>query len=345
MHYHPRARLAASLLPLGLAALQAPALAQSNLQVFGTLDMNLTHTRAGGKSNTAMDQGANLMPSRLGFRGSEDLGSGLSASFWLESALLPDTGQVQGAFFHRRSTLSLASQSWGELRLGRDYTPTFWNISQFSAFGTVSVGGSSNIVEGYPMGQGGANTLVRSNNSLGYFLPKNPWGIYGQAMMNFSEGQQNTRFRGARLGYAQGAADMALAYGSTRIASGSYRVLSLGGSYRLPFAKLYANWLRHSAPGEHQTNVMLGATVPAGTGEVKLSVARSQRGGQSVERSGANQYAVGYVHPLSKRTAVYGMLSRISNQGSATYVTSDSSPEARPGGMASGVQFGISHNF
>ena len=76
--------------------------------------------------------------SRLGFRGTEDLGGGLNASFWLEAGLNNDNGTgaststnnststsqagasgSQGLTFNRRSTVSLAS-TWGELRLGRD---------------------------------------------------------------------------------------------------------------------------------------------------------------------------------------------------------------------------------
>ena len=76
-----------------------------------------------------MDQGGYMLPSRWGIRGTEDLGGGLYAGFWLESAVLPDTGAAQAAFWGRRSTVSLGSKDYGELRLGRDYTPTFWNIS------------------------------------------------------------------------------------------------------------------------------------------------------------------------------------------------------------------------
>ena len=80
--------------------------------------------------------------SRLGFRGTEDLGGGMSASFWLEAGVNNDDGTgaatstnnqaiaapapavagTQGLTFNRRSTVSLAG-GWGELRLGRDYTP------------------------------------------------------------------------------------------------------------------------------------------------------------------------------------------------------------------------------
>ncbi|MEQ6471185.1 porin [Comamonas sp. wu1-DMT] len=73
--------------------------AQSNVTVFGSLDLNVTYAKAGSRHVTGMDQGGYMLPSRIGFRGTEDLGGGLSAGFWLEAAVLPDTGTTQSAFF------------------------------------------------------------------------------------------------------------------------------------------------------------------------------------------------------------------------------------------------------
>ena len=55
----------------------------------------------------------------------------------------PVRAGTQGLTFNRRSTVSLAG-GWGELRLGRDYTPTFWNLTIFDAFGTNGLGSSTN---------------------------------------------------------------------------------------------------------------------------------------------------------------------------------------------------------
>lgn len=344
---HPTLKrgLKCALAAAACATLTPAALAQSSVQLFGTVDLNLTSTKAGGTSNNAMEQGANIFPSRFGFRGVEDLGGGLSASFWLESAFLADTGQLQGAFFSRRSTVSLASQSLGELRLGRDYTPSFWNLSQFSPFGTVGVGGSSNIIEGWPFGVGGARTLVRSDNSIGYFAPKSLGGVYGQAMMTMAEGAAGAKYRGLRVGYAAGPFDVAGAYATTDTPSGRYKTSSLGGTYNLSVAKLYANYYVQQVPNDKQTNIMLGVSIPVGPGDIKVSVAQSNRSGPGLDSDDARQMAIGYIHRLSKRTSLYTMYSRISNKGAAAFVTADSSPAAAPGGSASGFQVGISHNF
>ena len=333
------------LITAGCVGLSSTALAQSGVSIFGTLDMNLTYAKSGASSVKSMDQGGNIFPSRLGFRGTEDLGGGLAASFWLEMALLPDTGEVQGLPWHRRSTMSLSSNTFGELRLGRDYTPSFWNISQFSPFGTVGVGGSSNIIEGWPFGLGGARTLARANNSVGYFLPRGLGGVYGQFTVAMPEGEEGAKYSGARLGYASGPFDMAASYGQTPIGTVRYRTASIGGTYDFGSFKLYANYMQQKAEQDKQSNVLFGVSVPVGVGVIKASAARSNRSGPGVDADDATQLAVGYVHWLSKRSAVYGTYSRIRNRGNAAYFTSDALQNVMPGSRGSGFQAGVSHNF
>lgn len=340
--YSARAGFAACLLGCALPGL---AQTQGTVTLFGTVDLNMTFSKAGGKSNTAMEQGGNLVPSRFGFRGTEDLGNGLKAGFWLESAILPDTGAQQGALFHRRSTLSLESNSAGEVRLGRDYTPTFWNLSRFSPLGTVGVGGNSNIVDSYPFGLGGAKNLVRANNSVGYFLPGNLGGVYGQAMYAAPEGVDGTRYTGLRLGYASGPFDIAAAYGQTPVAGKTLKVSTVGASYAFGGWSLMGYVFQQNTGTDKQLNALIGAVIQAGNGSVRASFAKSNRSGAGVDGDDAHQLAVAYVYPLSKRTALYSAYSHISNKGNAAYVTTDSSPAATPGGAASGLQFGMSHSF
>ena len=133
-----------SLIALAVMAFAGAASAQSSVTLFGILDTAITHGSAsdGGNSWTGMTS-SGYNSSRLGFRGTEDLGGGMSASFWLEGQLDTDDGTGRaagnGLDFQRRSTVSLAG-NWGEVRLGRDYTPSFWNYTVFDPFGTNGVG-------------------------------------------------------------------------------------------------------------------------------------------------------------------------------------------------------------
>ncbi len=260
-----------------------------------------------------------------------------------------------GTFFNRRSTVSLGSRQWGELRMGRDYTPTFWNVSRFSPFGNNGVGAASNTINGWPFGlehgPGPGNPtrstpLVRLDNSIGYFLPQNLGGFYGQAMVNLAQGAVGAKYHGMRLGYAAGPLDIAGGVGFNKLAGGEdYRISTLGATYDFGLVKLYANYLLQRVPGDKSTNVLLGAGVPVGaTGEIKVSVARTNESGPGVDADDASQVALGYVHRLSKRTALYAFASRVRNEGAAAYNTGTGVP-ATAGVNASGVQLGISHDF
>ena len=136
-----------SLVALAALAVVGAASAQSSVTLFGVVDATYAYG-SGSVSNKSQLTNSGYNSSRLGFRGVEDLGGGLAASFWLEGSLGNDDGSAGtnagkgGSLdFNRRSTLSL-SGNFGELRLGRDYTPTFNNVSTYDPFGTNGVGTS-----------------------------------------------------------------------------------------------------------------------------------------------------------------------------------------------------------
>ena len=108
------------------------ALAQSSLTLFGVMDAGVSHYRTTSssynplrpaelrQSQTVLSPSGNAS-SRIGFRGTEDLGGGLAASFWLEAPLSNDTGSGI-TNFGRRSTLSLSGE---ELREFSNRSPLF----------------------------------------------------------------------------------------------------------------------------------------------------------------------------------------------------------------------------
>lgn len=280
-------------LPVSIALLAATgaASAQSAVTIFGIIDAGISYYSAkstaynrlplavasAGPSNVTRSQTAlssgNYLPSRIGFRGTEDLGGGLAASFWLESPMSNDDGATAMGTFARRSTVSL-SGAWGEVRLGRDYTPTFWNDTIFDPFNNIGVGanliGVVNgrlAVAGALSGGGllngglpsGPDNYVRTSNSVGYFLPKGLGGLYGQAIYAINE---NTKINDAtgtpskrghlasgRLGFANGPLDVALTYTQSivldaQLASGlqaerKLTTASLGASYDLGAVKFF----------------------------------------------------------------------------------------------------------
>ena len=212
-----------SLLALAvLGAYAGVASAQSSVTIFGIVDLSVNQIKNGDLKTTSM-QSNQLNSNRLGFRGYEDLGGGLGAGFHLEGGdERSDNGsQTAGFNFARKSTVSLISQRGGEIRLGRDYMPTFSNLGAFDVYGANGLGQDANLislVSSPASTAGGAATGVRANNSIAYHAPGNLGGFYGTAMYALGQGNDNNKYWGLRGGFAAGPFDVALAYGETELA-------------------------------------------------------------------------------------------------------------------------------
>lgn len=313
--------------------------------------------------------------------------------------------------FNRRSTISL-SGPFGEMRLGRDFTPVFWNDSIFDPFATNGVG--TNIIlsasgfttQGATTNGFGANpTQIRASNSMGYFLPATLGGFYGQAMYAFDEhtnydpgsltpptgaainanpalanvgnNAKVGRHMSGRIGYANGPLDVAAAYGESTIASNYYRgtttilaTWNAGISYDFGLVKLFGEYsnnkvkVNSSGPslGLNEPGAngwLLGATVPVGPGLIRMSYSTFKY--NNVPRlptlaglgdPETDKVALGYVHNLSKRTALYATVARVNNKngadltvGGPNYYTASVQTGPVVPKCSTGYDFGIRHSF
>ena len=342
-----------SLLALAvLGAFAGVASAQSSVTLFGVVDLNARYVKNDGSDRRLSLSQDGINSSRLGFRGTEDLGGGMSARFWLEGGVNADTGTMNTKFFGRRSTVSLVG-GFGEVRLGRDYTPTFWNNTIFDAFGTNGLGDSSHV------GQLLSATFVRADNSIGYFLPSGIGGIYGQAMVAASEGASGNpgRYIGGRIGFAAGPFDIAGAYAQQRNdglpGAASQKTYNIGGSYDLGVVKLMGYYdrdtLSYTGFDRKEDRYSFSGVVPLGQGEIHAGYDRSKLKNSIANNSNTvSQYKIGYVYNLSKRTAVYSTYSRVTNGNlSANSVAGGTAITAAPtaGGKSNGAEFGVRHFF
>ena len=111
----------------GWAIVGSAAWAQSSVEIFGVMDVHLNSARSGATRLTRLEDGGSAA-SRIGFRGSEELGDGWRAHFMLEAGVTPDTGMgtIPGPSlaFTRQSFVGL-SAPWGHIDMGRMYTPMF----------------------------------------------------------------------------------------------------------------------------------------------------------------------------------------------------------------------------
>lgn len=113
-------------LGLGLALAGGTASAMT-VQLFGVVDASIEYAK-GSQSVVRMREGQQAA-SRWGLRGIEDLGGGTKANFLVESGFNIDTGTEffgNGRLFGRQSWMGLSNETWGEIRLGRQYTPSFY---------------------------------------------------------------------------------------------------------------------------------------------------------------------------------------------------------------------------
>ncbi|MDR2332487.1 MAG: porin [Burkholderiaceae bacterium] len=332
-------------------------LAQGSVTLFGVVDTGVAYVKAGGKSVTALtNSGASY--SRLGFRGSEDLGGGLKAGFWLEAPLSGDTGQglnpATGFNFARRATVSFAG-SFGELRLGQDYTASYYNPAWFDPFQGTGIGQpTAFMMLGSP---------IRIGNAVSYFLPRSLGGLHGQLQYAFGEepsGSTNSKkgnYLGIRAGYSDARMNLAVSasqyHSGTATAASRIDSMSVVGTYDLGVIKPMAFWASEkNSSGARIDAYLVGATAPLGPmGELRATYSYYDR------KSSGNDWtklSLGYLHNLSKRTALYGTYARIDNRGGSTQIITTtgfgnapiSQPLTnRPGASSSGLEFGIRHIF
>ncbi|MCW5660058.1 MAG: porin [Burkholderiaceae bacterium] len=333
-----------SLFVLAISSLAAgTAAAQSSVTLFGIVDINARSTKNDGTGSLKSLSNGGYSSNRIGFRGVEDLGGGLSAGFWLESDINPDIGTTNpnGKFFARRSTLSLFSR-FGELRMGRDLTPSGAFTYTFDPFGVIGVGGSANTARNR-----GQTTFFRSDNSVAYWLPSDLGGLYGTVMVAPGEGAANAKYSGVRLGFAAGPVDVAASYGQQDVVGGKFKSTGLAGSYNLGVVKLMAHYYIDKVISAEEKRWLVGATMPLGQHELRASYVRSDAsGGTAVfNAQDANQIALGYAYHLSKRTNIYGTVATVDNKGTATFTVPGGPAGITPGGKSTGYEIGVRHVF
>lgn len=350
-------RMKKYLVAVAALAAAATASAQSSVTVFGVIDTNLNWGQTQGPGGVHRTQLANsgYNTSRLGFRGTEDLGGGMYASFWLEAGLSTDDGRAgsaiapgnqaagaanEGLNFGRRATVSLGGK-WGEVRAGRDYTPQYFNLAAFDAFTINGVG--TNVV--YQGGITGA-TQVRASNTVSYLLPPNLGGFYGQVQYYAGENPSNAGATaddgsggGARIGYSAGPLNIAAATGYTRYAAGSVHQTNVGAQWDLGFARLLGLYGRDSNGAVDARGWSLGGLIPVGEHVIRLGYSRYDLD------PGArySKWAAGYVHSLSKRTAIYTTYARLGNSQGGRLALSGLAVGANQ--SSSGFDLGIRHTF
>jgi predicted porin len=323
--------LSRPLLAVALCGCATALHAQSSVTLYGRVDVGLGYQSGGttpinasnGKVGDAGEgwQQRQGSAGRLGFRGTEDLGGGLSANFQMEARFDARSGVPETPFFQARSFVELASKSVGAVYLGREYIPAFWPALRLDPWGfdTVGTPGPKHQFANYTVPDSG----IRSNNTVGYKSPTFN-GISGIVAYSFGEGTRSNSI-GANIAYASGPVYLAAAFDRV---DANRKLILLGGSYDFGVVRVGVTLSEATvaATGKNR-NISLTGRIPVGPHAIKLGVSRLNLVGADNTNT---RFGLGYEHALSKRTSLLANVGS-AKQGSLT--------------RTSLLDFTLKHNF
>ena len=344
-----------------LGTFAGAATAQSSVTLFGIADVAVRNVDNGSVgSTTSMLSGGNAS-SRWGIRGTEDLGNGLKAGFWLESDVNMTNGSTNETFWNRRTTLSLSSAQLGELRLGRDLVPTHIASCSLDPFGCVGMAAAINFRStraGVFSGIGGVQLAFRANNAVSYFTPDSLGGFSAQVMVStgadqLSEGTEQVDSKGVRVGYRAGPVSVQAAtrvVTNTTAAVNDFKDNVIGASYDFGTAKVALQRRDFKFGTEKLEQTMLHLSAPLGPGVVKVSYIKANQisPNATIDANDSSMLGLGYQYNVSKRTSLYTTAAKISNKNRATFAVlgGPAVTAANFGGQSStGYEVGIRHSF
>jgi predicted porin len=343
------------------------AMAQTTVQVYGLLDTGvayLTNVNAQGDSVVRMPSITGTFPSRIGFRGTEDLGNGLQVFFTLENGFGVDTGSLQqgGRIFGRQAHVGMKG-SWGALTVGRQFNMTTFALIKSDVLGpnNFAIGSINSYLPN-----------ARSDNAIGYMGNFN--GLVVGATYSLGRDGSNAGGPAATncAGEVPGNAKACRQY--TGLLGYEGKAWGLNASYdRLYGNTGAANGLTSSANTDTHTTVngyvmvgstrigagvidretnaatalvesdlyYLGLTQPIGSFIFDAQVARLDTKNSD---SDATMLVARLTYPVSKRTAVYGSVGRIDNKGTSA-ASLDAGGTAGQGLAQNGVMVGLRHSF
>ena len=356
-----------SLIALAVLAASGAAMAQSSVTLYGVLDTGVSYFKGDDSVYGLTKTGGNVN-SRLGFRGVEDLGNGLKATFNLEAGFNVDDGtgylgkggpDDTGLQFRRTSTVGLAG-NFGEVRFGRMLTSSYLAVSRYDAFGDTGIGASL----AWNANQTGY--APRAENAISFTSANyNGFKFGGEYGFGEQEKARDARYLGLAATYDNGPLSLGLGFDRQNGTKGVVDATDdttwqLGGAYNFGVAKLMAFYkqTKYKDIAANESDKFktfgLGLTAPVGAaGEVRASYNHYRLSADGGATPKADQLSLGYVHNLSKRTALYGTASYITNKkkGGATFTLNsemaglDGAGLKKNGGKQGGVQVGIRHAF
>lgn len=293
--------------------------AQTAVVIDGSIDTSIMN-RAGatGLHTTTMEKNQRNT-NYIGVSGTEDLGKGLKAMFQVRTGFGSDdhvNGSVTGT--STVASTSIGDQnSWlglqggfGTVKLGRDLTPQFLQVSAYSVFGTGFLRNFASMNSG--------TASARWSNSLSYTTPSMS-GFSAQIMTasRYEVSGAATTIAGtpqgtplnARLSYGAGPLSVGVAF--LRNGAAPESIWNVGGAYNFGVATLKAQYERDNNTAGSPSNRngwLVGAEGALPGTAIVLKAQYAKRSAVGATNSGvtaAKAYGIGADYNLSKRTTAY----------------------------------------
>ena len=321
------------------AAFASPAFAQTSVSVEGIVDMYVGSMKNSGDLGRAskLDSGG-MTTSFLGFKGVEDLGGELKATFTLGAFFRGDTGAAGrfsgDTFFARDANVGL-SGNFGAITLGRSISPVTLPVFLFnpigdsfslsplvlhsavgtsafgSTFGAGDTGWSNSIRYTTPsIGGATANIYYQLGERVGDNAKKNVGGnvLYFNGPLSLTVAYHDVQVGNPTDTFA--AANGIVTAPVTKLAAFEQKLWFVGGAYDFNLAKVFVTYdqAKHDIDLRDKT-ASLGLSIPTGgAGKVLAAAAQTRRTGSGFDELRRTTYTLGYDYSLSKRTELYAFL-------------------------------------
>jgi predicted porin len=325
-----------TLLVAALAALGATsALAQSTVTIYGRLNVSAEARNSNDVKTSVLGNNA----SRIGFKGTEDLGGGLQAGFVLEHGFDPsnglpgaEPGAAGSAFWGRQSEVNL-SGGFGTVRLGNFTSEAYYATSDYIGMHNHETGTSSDALYAY---------IGRNTNKVAYRTPS-LGGATIEAAVSAGEGGGRARNYDVAVNYGAGPLHVGVGYEK---AGGNAKQLAVSGLYEMG-SLVFGAMVQRDTDGlgaglGNRTNFRGSVAYIFGASELHLNVGRAGEYSK-LKNSDATQYTLGYNYNLSKRTKVYTYYTAIDDSKIGLY-TGGARANGKDGEFSS-LALGVRHNF
>ena len=307
--------------------MSAGAFAQNSVELYGRLNTSIERIKI-GDGDADWQQVSNA--SRIGFRGTEDLGSGLKAGFIIENRFGSNDGTSSTPFWAGQSEVNLSSDKFGMVRLGRFTAESYYASADWIGMHNHDTGTSADMLFAY---------IPTDDNKIGYRTPT-IGGAWAEGEVSLNQAGQKRSYDGA-LNWAGGA--LSLGAGLARKAEAKMATVRavydmspfvIGGYYQYDDNGIVAG-------GGKRNTFRIAGMYTLGASEFHLNYGRSGDY-DNIDDSSAKQWTVAYNYNLSKRTKIYAFYTKMDDKAGVTYLPIFYGAGAD---KLSSFALGLRHNF